>query len=835
MADTDYSALAEQVRNKYKKTDKPTGEVDYSALADQVRKGKAPAASTDQDFTKGEGGLYKMYGRTGKGEEVGEISIPYSRVEEAQKSGYTFHGNEAAEKYHKDKEFEGKSPSLVGRMEEGVHNFLEPKPNEEHKNALGFKEVGIGTTDVTNTLRAYGRVFAGLPEYLGEVAKAAKNSIETHDSSELVNLIDPLAMPKNLYDQFQKDWKSGDHSLAIQNLLGSIGGMATVGKATHVAEEAGGAIKDKVSETAANLPEHARGFAQSITRTGPTVMRNLVDETLAENDAKRTAYNEARAEAEHEHQGKMIEHQVGEDAKKRAAIDKHNEALTAAHRENIKKFDEWQDQHDKIDEENKAAEHLLEARRQTEAELKEKTDAYYAKENELKFKAKKDENEAWKPWRDKVKDVSVDTEELRGKISAMEKKNPEVARLIRELPEDVGDVDPNSRFAIDREGIVKGQGYTKPYNELPDDAKARIDDLVNRMGLKPEAKDFDFDKDEMSIEDLHRAKSILGLKLAKGDYEGFVKGEMEKLYDLLQNEEASASLRAGASEELLEAKEATKRYHDTFGRERTVRKTKGETRKAKANPEQYKQEQEEERLAQTTKHFPELEDAHKDITSVHDKLKEMKAEDELRKSLKQLPEAPKPEELKPYPKFEEPVPDRPPLKNEPKRPKYKSIGAEELSAANKAKYRDFLEKLPQRATYVLATLPAIRIGSALTHLKFGQAALDLIYVATAAPFAVAGLNKLAELIGNNDDITRWITEPTTEDLMKLNRLLPPEMQQEVAEGLQKVAVAAKKKGIKISPLIIAFISAHKPAKKDQKPEQAEEETEETPEEESVTQ
>src|SRR6266704_204620 len=100
---------------------------------DAVKAGgkKIDAAPSLTSNEKGEG-LYTMFGKTGKGEEVGQIQVPYSKVPQATSSGFTFYGD-SANQYNKDKNAEGKEPTFLGKADERIQKFLTPKENTGDK------------------------------------------------------------------------------------------------------------------------------------------------------------------------------------------------------------------------------------------------------------------------------------------------------------------------------------------------------------------------------------------------------------------------------------------------------------------------------------------------------------------------------------------------------------------------------------------------------------------------------------------------------------------------------------------------------------------------------
>jgi hypothetical protein len=219
-------------------------------------------------------GLYAMYGRTGKGEEVGQIQIPYDKVPQALEAGYTWYGG-SEDTYKKDKEAEGKTPSWWGTLNDRFQKAIQPDPNETgdirtHKNPA-----------IDNTDRAFLRVLYGTPGALSNVAKTWWAATQgTGSVNEFLDTIDPSVQAKQMYDQFRSDWKKNPE-LAMNNLEGTVAGLATVGAITH------------------RVGELTRGRGETATpevpvRSSHKAVNELIDERVKE---------------EHEAQGRELSYQ----------------------------------------------------------------------------------------------------------------------------------------------------------------------------------------------------------------------------------------------------------------------------------------------------------------------------------------------------------------------------------------------------------------------------------------------------------------------------------------------------------------------------------------------
>jgi hypothetical protein len=190
----------------------------------------APPPTSTPDFTsneKGEG-LYSMYGKTGKGDAVGEFKVPYSKVQSALAGGSTFL-NGSDDVYAKDKAAEGKPVSWYQKIIQSP--ALAPVPHEQK-----------GTFD--NVDRAAARTILSTPAYAKQLFDAAKSMHEGNvaGGDEVANLLNPFQIPKQMIDQWREDAKT-DPKMATDNLIGNAIGLGVVGAVTHgVTNKVGGAV-----------------------------------------------------------------------------------------------------------------------------------------------------------------------------------------------------------------------------------------------------------------------------------------------------------------------------------------------------------------------------------------------------------------------------------------------------------------------------------------------------------------------------------------------------------------------------------------------------------------
>ena len=146
--------------------------------------------------------------------------------------------------------------------------------------------------------------------------------------------------------------------------------------------------------------------------------------------------------------------------KKIAAREKAEQENTAQSAEHEAKTSKAASDHaaevKRIQEENQGAEQTLALRRQTETALKQKTDAYFAKEDQVKAKAKAADDENWTAWRDKVGDAEVDMQPVRNTIERVSANFPEVRQILKDTAPSEEDLSvATEQFVLDRQSFMK--------------------------------------------------------------------------------------------------------------------------------------------------------------------------------------------------------------------------------------------------------------------------------------------------------------------------------------------------------------------------------------------
>ena len=854
----------------------------YAGLSDdRIKQNISKLLAKQPDYLTtnrpGKNGKYQgVYAMQGPNAQI--VHVPYDKVPVALATGewgWTNIGgrdpNEqvsSGEQYFKDKEAEGKSPTVSGIANEVIQRTLRPSGN-----LVGSLPIGAGL-DV-NAAKAAGRVLYNTPEFLKNLAVAAYQT-EQGDNHTLLDMLDPTNIPKGIYDQFRQDLKTDPTGkLASDNALGTLLGLYVVGKASGAAEEIAPKIVARGAEVVKGAP---RATMEAVTETSPRDVKTMAEDLQKKNeDARKKAaddfveaqkeFEKKKAEAEHATTGKEIEHKYdvhGEAAKQAAdyrqkveetsqynarvwkkATESHRQEAEATRESNDKVIAKYNEEKQRFEEENKAAEHLLDMRRKEEQALDTETQQYYALEDAERIKAKDAENAAWKPWHDKMDDVPVDGGPIEKKLEPILEVSPEARRILRQLTPDPGDAEPESLFAQDRKAVMATQGFTGEYWDLPPNLRAQVDQITSSNGFTPDPIDLNPTAGvAIPLKVIQRAQSIIGRDIANGRYEGPLLGEMKQVQAVLREVVTTESANQGTANLLNAARAATRTYQEAFGRERPSPKTLDKIREKGANPEEYKEQEEERRLAGAEKISPELAEAYKKVKARREALKEMQIEDELRKALQQVPLPPTVGDvrpgysLKPMPVFEPPTvgdlrsgyalkppvevpeagaalhavkqPDRVPLPEEPKleEPETKKNSPEDVTANKrehiKTQSRELRRMGLRRALYATLTGIPFAIHAAFIHSAAeGEAATLGGIVAGGAVLAFSHV--IANLV-ERPDVANWLSKVTGKDVQMWQKL-PEEQKALFTDDMRALVKEADNKHLPVSPVLRAFITS----------------------------
>lgn len=838
---------------------------------------------------KGEG-TYKMVGPNGSIRPVA-----YSLVESASRLGFKMHDSDRL-KYIRDAQNDEnlkkvavpKGVKVVGRNSAGqpMYGVDEPKADWSGSlQALGdtLVQAGKGVAALVNPKmtpqeeerynksgwagKLYDDImwpFERLAQPQIEQAKKSAESAKTGEASKAVGhglaAVVPGAGPWAADVGEQLGQQIGEKKYG--QAAGTLTGSAAVYEAPHAF---GAALKA--------VPSVGRSAVEHFTNTTPREITDMAQEAADTNKAAAEKHLPQAAEAAHETRGKEIEYerQVGnektegevakdlaaEHAQKTREVEEHNQRThdkaRKAHQEAVRQIQEHNarinEKHqanvDEINANNAEIDQKIQQRQADETRLEQETAAYYALEDQTKLQAKADADAAWQPWHNAMKDVTVPLSQIKEPLEKILSVSPEARREIAQLTPEPSEAAPQSAYAQAREDIVKQtyKNHTGTYWDLEPQQRATVDDIANRIGLTPDPIDLIPDGgQDIPVEQIQRARSILGRKIASGVYQGPLFGEMKQVYKILDQALVNASMDHGAYAFLDAGRAATKTYLDAFGRERNFPKTRGDIRKRLANPDQFKENVEEDNLIATVNKYSQpLADAFRRVRDLYQKLDKEPDVEKLEKQRKEVPEPPSvgdlrnTHNLKEEPVYEPPtvgdlrsgyalkeppqIPEggfqaearrtvkQPERDLGPDRPKEAVIEPGDIEARKRKGVKATAEELRRmgvrRAMY--ATLTGIPFGIAMAFRdSAAQAALSGIVEGVAAGSAVwVGSTLLADLL-EKPGVSEWIARVTAKDAQKWEQL-PPEQKALFKVDMQTLVNTADALKKPVSPALRAFV------------------------------
>ena len=486
-------------------------------------------------------------------------------------------------------------------------------------------------------------------------------------------------------------------------------------------------ITEGLGEAIPRVLKAARAAPESImriaTNTGASPVKDLVKQTQAKNvEIDKANAQDVRdhisdtRDALHEQQGRELGYRqdVANKAREINQSDQSEAAdLLASRRAEEQRINAANDavraKHQtvaqKVQAANQAAENMLELRRQHEQAYQQATDTHYAKEAAADTKAKSEENQAWSAWRQKTAGKTLDGGQISNPLQKLRLDSPEVDRTLNQLEPRGDEVPQESPYAQIREQTSQ-QHFGKDYQSLSPVKQDEIDDLLHTNGYSPEPIAFDPQAGQpIAIDRVQRASSILQRYIRSGRFEGPLLGEMKQVARVLRDAVTRASADAGAAADLDSARNATITYQGAFGREIKTPTTARTIREQQVNPEAFQTREDEARLARARRYDPTLVDSYRQVKAAREALDKLPPEDQLRKSLRQVPPPPSVDDARPgfrlkaspkptparltsgsaYERAAQAVnqPDRPPFPDRPVPTPNQTISAGDIQSARK--------------------------------------------------------------------------------------------------------------------------------------------------------
>jgi len=720
-----------------------TSGVDYDALAQKHGGKMQPASQTAMpDFTanpKGEG-LYQMTGKSGKA-----VGIPYSRVQEATKSGYKM-DQPAMRQYTKDT---AADPRWRGSLREQVDVAL--APGEERT----WGQKGIAALKGT----AAGFVQPVLHPIQSAVAQGmpflASQSTPSGFPVSQVGLSDEARKSNREVQEYARQQMAEQGAEIKRHPVYAVSGVVGPALVTH-----------GVSRVLPRVPGvRALGEVPGKVKEG---FRGGIRETMGVPESTEKVVAGYGKEAESARGKNAV--QLRNEAKERQNVTKRN----------LKAKQEHQAAVEKSQEHNKAALRDEAKRVNTEQKLNVTTQKLEDKIGKAQVKAKAADDAAWDTWREKVAGEEVPSESIVNAIKAQRSvMDPEdVAEFRRVLNETKPGRGEAGEVRETQNSIAKNQGANS-YEDASPALKKVIDDVIQRIGLDPDEA---VAAKPVGALRLHVWKTQLEYAVRNAT-RGNVRYAIGQVLDNVRAAESELSKKAGAEKELDTARSLHGPYVDTFRNPPTAPRTVAGKVLTETNPERMQQKLQAKRLAMLGKYDKSIPATAKNIADLRKGLKALPKEAPMREKIEVPPAA---SGLERYAKPGEPT-------EMPKAPN--------LQEANARYINNALRKYGRLGSWVLR-LVAGGIATNLAHGNISLLSGDLLIGQTAVTLLTKALRSesvLKWLSAPSAEDIREINSLPPADAARMRQALGALAQEERRTNPAKASVP-------IAPAMAAFLS-----------------------------
>lgn len=829
---------------------KPAENDDFAAIAH-------PAELTDN--STGEG-TYEM-----ESPERGKIKIPYSKIADAAKGGYTMSAADrkryltdaaADNSLNTDKNLPegvqvvgknsagqdilapvGTAPgsavsryasgvsAAVGGAVKGLGKLLDPRPSEEEKQR--------GQTTTFDILMRYPeRIIqpnVDMAVQAGNEAKAGNlSSAAEHGIASVIPGVGPFAA--NVIDTTGEHVARGDIAGAAGNVVGN----------AVVAEAPGAAFKlGKGAITA--VPKSAGSFVESVTKTGPREVKALAEHTEKENAAAAKVAEDANAVNAEKHLGNTLD--AVQEANKHAnkegfrseELEKINELKRQefnkkeldrvksegeerldALKKNKDKITDYEERRETVKKQNEAN-YRREVRQQNlQTKLKDATGKLETQYKKAFKDATTSYNTTWNKWRDKVKGAKADMSGAVGEIKAQsESMNPQQVAQFREIMRETtparGDMTEVQRM---REDIVKSNKFGNSYNELSPQNKEAVDKIIGDLSLD----DLSSGSNASGIKDvpaerLHTWKSQLE-RAVRTTQDGSVRYAIGKVLQQLRQTEQDVSATVGpdAVKQLAKARSITGPYFDAFFKQPKDLPPEAGKSFREQNPEFATEQAASQRLDRISKYNPELGPAANLVANLTQGLEKIAKEKNIgkRSELPTKPDINHAPTVTPAGEFQpKPFEAKPGPKNAvvPDRPLTEEAAKKTLSAEDYKKWKaENVGKASQRIRD-LAISRAMYSGMTAVPVSIASFAMGHPFAAgleISTPVAVVEFSNAVANLLEKPGVVEYLSRITSKDVAAFEKL-PPKQKALFKEDMTALTKEAKKQGVTISPVFSAFL------------------------------
>ena len=774
-------------------------------------------------------GRYKMTGHDGK-----VMSVPYGFVGSAARAGYVM-SPEDRQTYVRDAAADPNlAPGIVGRNSAGQPIFgdkpaAQPGFLSSAGSALKQGAVGIGKLlDPRETPEEKERnKKSSIPGYIFDnalgmyvVERVAQGQIEEgQKAKQEFDAADvPLTrIPKTRDEKEHRELALG-HALAA--VLPGVGPWAaSVGE--KVGEQIGGGNKagaagtltgnavmyeapshlrapmgDLLSKAVTSLPEGVRNGIRNtlgVTDKSEDLIQQFGEESkdVREKNEKATKEHlDKSAEAAQETQGNELAHEqeVGRQKadikasrnEKAEKVNKDNERVKAKHLEDVKEAVKT----------NSEINNQIQEYQNLEKQIEEDTRKAFDADEQERLDAKKKENNAWDVWRKKAGQWRGLADPLIQAIEKIGVSSAEVRRLLARMNEDPATLTGTSAYSLARQAIIDKMNLpgnapgAYDYSVLNPNQRSFVDAEMAKTGIQTPSASINLQPGgSVTLDELHRAKSVLrrhSLELRRAG-KTIEAGEASQLADVFEDNEAQWSNDAGAFGDWQAAREETRNYNDTFGRDFNDPRTHLSDLEKRTNPDFIKEQESEENLQKMEQRNPQLAAEHRRIREERERLAKMEKPDALEKKRKDVPPPPTVNDLREGYKLQE-LPEpidaeaqargkvKEPSRNlGPDRPKPGEPGEIALPDGTKvpAETVKFIHRALRRYGKVGGwVLRSIVGGIALTatHGEFSSFGSTMLLGQAAITLLTDALRK--------PSVIEWLSKPSVEELQMIDSLNP---------------------------------------------------------------
>ena len=458
--------------------------------------------------------------------------------------------------------------------------------------------------------------------------------------------------------------------------------------------------------------------------------------------------------------------------------------------ENAKTAQNHQEAVTRAMQERTAAEQTDTLREEAQKNYDKATADYFDNERKIKGEAKAANDTQWDALRKKVGDVPIDPS---GITNVVEQQRSAIT-----TPEEAKLFDDQLRSQMSPEEVAEDMGLGEEYDKLSPEMKANVDKMTSSLdNIGGIAKD---GSEPLTFNKLHGIYTELGMKLSRGGLPGQVWQGLKTLRESIGGMMQTVADQGGVGEELKAARQSNREYQEAFGRKPVDRMTLMDQRMQETNPEAFKMQREQARLAALGKISPNLVDQHNNVQAARSAAESFPSQESLRKKLPQPPNRPP----------EKPLPGDPrlkPLPGQPELSKYDEPHATtpeaevpNISEAERGKLKQSLKKYGRAGAWVFRLGIGTALGSSLLeghHMQgFGSQ-----YV-----LGEAGLQLVTRIL-QRERVMDWMSRPSAETLRAIDSVRPQDAAR-LRDGLTQMAlkdIEDKHASGKIDPRTAKFL------------------------------